>query len=452
VDVYIIAVALISLLLYGLIFTPVTDLDWMGLAIFTLMVITTEWLSIDIYDARGAVSTSTAPMLAAILLVGPIAAPVVSLALATVAWIKNRSPINRLIFNFANQLIAATIFLELIKLSGREFVDYPPLLQFVTSIGATGIVYLITTSLITFGVSLDLDARVKEIWMEKFSWLAPYYLAMGLIAYALVFSYLSAGVLGAIIVLIPLMLLRLSQVQYINRTKRVVQEIREKNLAMEQDAGEIQRLNDGLLFTLAEIIDLRDPHVMGHSRQVARYAVLIAEQLRLPDRQVELVRKAALLHDIGKMSISESILFKPEKLTEPENEIVKDHVNLGAEILESSVSLRNLIPIIRYHHEHYDGRGYPEQIKGNAIPIEARILSVADAIETMASDRPHRQAMSPAEIMEELRDQSGAQFDPRVVQAFIDFVQYQAEPVIVNLARKPFMAHEMDAAELEEAK
>jgi putative nucleotidyltransferase with HDIG domain len=223
--------------------------------------------------------------------------------------------------------------------------------------------------------------------------------------------------------------------QYIERTKMVVQEIREKNTALQKSSFEIQRLNDGLMDTLAEVVDLRDPHVLGHSKQVARYAELMAKKLGLHPRQVELVRKSGLLHDLGKLGISEKILFKPDRLTSNEHNVVKQHSNLGADLLENSRTLKELIPIIRHHHEHYDGCGYPDGLQGSDIPIEARILAVADAVEAMATDRPYRHGMSTQEILDELNDHSGTQFDPRIVKAFTQVVRSGSDSVIVNSAR-----------------
>jgi putative nucleotidyltransferase with HDIG domain len=266
---------------------------------------------------------------------------------------------------------------------------------------------------------------------------------MGLIAYALIFSYQTAGLLGTIITLVPLMLLRFSQMQYINRTKLVVQEIREKSTALQRSAFEIQRLSDGLLDTLAEVVDLRDPYVLGHSKQVARYAVLMAKKLGLHPNQVELVRKAGLLHDIGKLGVSEAILLKPDRLTPSEHNLVKQHSLLGAELLENSRSLNELIPIIRHHHEYYDGRGYPDGFRGTEIPIEARILAVADAVEAMASDRPYRRGMTAQEILDELNKFAGTQFDPRVVKAFVQIARSEKDPLIINSARKVLVEQEM---------
>jgi putative nucleotidyltransferase with HDIG domain len=257
---------------------------------------------------------------------------------------------------------------------------------------------------------------------------------MGIIAYVLIFSYSSIGASGILIFLIPLLLLRLSQKQYIDHTRAYVKELKSKNLKLEESAEETTKLNEGLLNTLAEVVDLRDPYVLGRSKQVANYSLKIAERLGLSGNRLDLMHKASLLHDIGKLGISETILLKPGKLTKEEYDIVKTHVTLGADLLEASHALEDLIPIIRHHHERYDGLGYPDGLKGDQIQLEARILSVADAVVAMASDRPYRRGLDNQEIMDEIEKFSGTQFDPLVVKIFVEILKDEEVEIFVNSA------------------
>jgi putative nucleotidyltransferase with HDIG domain len=244
---------------------------------------------------------------------------------------------------------------------------------------------------------------------------------MGLIAYSLIFSYQAEGVIGVLIMMIPLYLLRLGQVQYIERTKGMVNELRQKNEALENTANEILKLNDGLLDTLAEVIDHRDPYLLAHSKKVAQYSVGIAKQMGMHPKQVELIRKACLLHDIGKLGIREAILLKPGSLSKEEFDIIKLHPLYGAKILEAMRVMHRFIPIVRNHHESYDGKGYPDGLRGQKIPIEARIVALADTVDAMSSDRPYRKALSMDLILQEIENHAGTQFDPQVVEAFIAF-------------------------------
>lgn len=414
---------------------PVPGVDWIGLLAFVLLVILTEWFSIDIYARNSAISTSAVPILAGTLIYGPMGALLLSFTFATVAMIKHHSPPSRFLFNFSNQMIAGLAYIALSMMVGVSFLELHAFYQFIVCLFAISMVYFITTGLLALGMGFDRGSSVQRLWKERFSWLLPYYIGMGIIAYVLIFSFTSVGATGTLIFLVPLLLLRLSQKQYIDRTKVYVNELKAKNLELEVSAEEIHKLNDGLLNTLAEVVDLRDPYVLGHSKQVANYSMMIAERLGLSEKRLDLIRKAGLLHDIGKLGISEQILFKPGKLTKDEYEIVKNHVTLGAEILAASHALKDLIPIIRHHHERYDGLGYPDGLKGDEIPIEARILSVADAVEAMASDRPYRRGLDNQEVIEEIEKCTGTQFDPLVVKIFVEILKDEEVQIFINSAR-----------------
>jgi putative nucleotidyltransferase with HDIG domain len=298
------------------------------------------------------------------------------------------------------------------------------------------IVFLSTTVLISLAIKIDAGIPFQQVWKEKFSWLTPYYIAMGLIAYALILGYQTTGLVGLAVILIPLLMLRLSVKQYIDRTITMVNELRGKNNLLESNSQEINKLNEDLLKALAEVIDLRDPFTLGHSQYVTRYSVLIAKKLGLPQERIDLIRNAGLLHDIGKIGIPDEILLKPYPLTKEEFMIIQRHTTLGADILQKAHSLKHLSPIVRHHHERYDGSGYPDRLKGQDIPIEARIIAIADAVEAMASDRPYRRALSFDKIKEELKRNSSTQFDPVITEIILQILQERNEYILVNSAEK----------------
>jgi diguanylate cyclase (GGDEF)-like protein/putative nucleotidyltransferase with HDIG domain len=436
VDIFILltfAVAVGLLIAYD---QPLSPINWLGIGIFMVIVFLTEWFSLDIYARNTAVSVSAAPMLAGFLLFGQFGVLLLSLSFALAAYFRHHSPINRLLFNFSNQVIAGMLCLYFIQLTGITLTEHQHSLHVIISLISSLIIYLSTTILVAYGMSLDLGVLFRPTWREQFSWLATYYMVMGLIAYALVFSFDHAGLLGLLITLVPLLTVRLGQSQYLSRTRVMVQELREKNVILEKSSREISILNDSLLKTLAEVVDLRDPYVLGHSEQVTRYATLLAQHIGLEKDQVENIRKAALLHDIGKLGIPEHILLKPSRLTDDEYRIVKEHVVLGAEILETTPSLNELIPIVRHHHERMDGKGYPDGLSGESIPIGARIVALADAVEAMASDRPYRCALPLDKVIHELQKNSGSQFDPLLVTMFTELAATCGDALIVNSAQK----------------
>lgn len=176
------------------------------------------------------------------------------------------------------------------------------------------------------------------------------------------------------------------------------------------------------IYALAATLEARDKYTYGHSRKVSRYSVAVAEALNLPPEQVAVISAAALLHDIGKIGIPDSILNKTGKLLDEEWELLKSHPRLSATIIGHVPSLIACLSAVRHHHERWDGTGYPGGIKGESIPIEARILAVTDAFEAMISDRPYRGPLKFKQAIAELERCSGSQFDPNMVRIFIPIV------------------------------
>ncbi len=214
-----------------------------------------------------------------------------------------------------------------------------------------------------------------------------------------------------------------------------MQSLERINLELNEANQSIRQLNDELFLTLAKVFDARDPYVGGHASQVAAYAVAIATEMGLSPNQIEVIRQSGYLHDIGKLAIPEAILHKPDSLTDAEYAFIKSHCDVGADFLTTSHGLQHLAPIIRHHHERWDGRGYPAKLAGQAIPLEARILNVCDSVEAMASDRPYHRGLSQEEIIREIRRGAGTQFDPAVAEAFIRVTQQKGPRFVVNSAR-----------------
>jgi putative nucleotidyltransferase with HDIG domain len=170
---------------------------------------------------------------------------------------------------------------------------------------------------------------------------------------------------------------------------------------------------------LAQAVELRDEYTGNHTFRVTTYSMLLAEHMNLPADQLELLRIGTPLHDIGKIGIDDAILRKPDRLTESEFEIMKSHTIKGAEIVATIPDLRPIIPIVRSHHERWDGRGYPDGLAGEAISPLARIVALADAFDAMTSDRPYRKGMASAVAFGEIEKQSGKQFDPVFAAGFL---------------------------------
>jgi len=174
----------------------------------------------------------------------------------------------------------------------------------------------------------------------------------------------------------------------------------------------------GVVRALTSAIDAKDPYTRGHSDRVARVAVRVAEEMNLSGEQLNTIYLSGLLHDIGKIGVEDSVLRKPGKLSDEEYEHIKGHVTVGHKILRDLGKLDNVLPVVLYHHESWDGSGYPHRLKGEDIPLAARIVAVADAFDAMGSDRPYRKGMPDEKIDKIFRAGAGQQWDPVIVDAF----------------------------------
>ena len=184
----------------------------------------------------------------------------------------------------------------------------------------------------------------------------------------------------------------------------------------------LKAIIDQTMLTFAKVIDAKDPYTRGHSEAVAEYSREIARRYGMPRRMLDNIYYSGLLHDIGKIAVPDSILNKPEKLTEDEYEIIKTHTSVGADILSDLTTVDNIAAGARDHHERYDGSGYPKGIAGNDISLEGRIIGVADAYDAMASERVYRGTFSREKIRDEFEKASGKQFDPKIVKTLLEMI------------------------------
>lgn len=207
-----------------------------------------------------------------------------------------------------------------------------------------------------------------------------------------------------------------------NENKKLVQDFKE--------------LFSGTINAITEALDAKDSYTFGRSKRVSFYSIRIAQEMNLSDVELSKVELAGLLHDIGMIGVSETILNKPEKLTEEEFNSVKKHVEQGVKILEDIKQLESVVNIIKYHHERYDGNGYPYQIKEEEIPLGARIIAVADAFDGMTSDRPYRKGMAVEKALNIIKENTGSQFDPQVVEVFFRIINKAVED-IENMKKTP---------------
>lgn len=196
-------------------------------------------------------------------------------------------------------------------------------------------------------------------------------------------------------------------------------EAHEQKQVMASTIHALEQLDIGTVTAFARAIDANSPWTAGHSERVTAWALAIAHAMALPAKDLQIVHRGSLLHDIGKIGTPPAILDKPGILEVWEREIMQSHVKVGIRILEPIECFRDLLGVVAQHHEHFDGSGYPASLVGEQISLHARIVAVADAYDALTSDRPYRKGVSEQEAIEILRKKSGTQFDPKVIEALI---------------------------------
>ena len=188
--------------------------------------------------------------------------------------------------------------------------------------------------------------------------------------------------------------------------------------AIEMAYRELELSYDRTLAVLMSALDARDRETEGHSTRVSKLTCLLGRELGLDELALKSLERGALLHDIGKIGISDTILHKPTSLTKGEWEVMHTHPDIGAHIVEGIPFLQDTMPVIRFHQERWDGSGYPNGLSGKDIPLQARIFAVADAFDAMTNDRPYRERIPDGEALQYLKEQAGILFDPEIVSAF----------------------------------
>jgi putative nucleotidyltransferase with HDIG domain len=266
---------------------------------------------------------------------------------------------------------------------------------------------------VAIAVGLEKNQSAVEIWKKNFTWLSVNYFSGASVA-AVIVTHTSIlntrALLGTLVIIIPLLVV--SYLTFRTAMGRVEDS--------QQHISELNRLYMSTIETLAMAIDAKDQVTHGHIRRVQIHATNLAREVGVRDNNLlKAIEAAALLHDMGKLAVPEYILNKPGKLTPAEFEKMKLHAGAGADILSAIKFPYPVVPIVRHHHENWDGTGYPTGIKGTDIPIGARILSVVDCFDALTSDRPYRKKMSDEEALAILVQRRGSMYDPLIVDTFL---------------------------------
>ena len=208
-----------------------------------------------------------------------------------------------------------------------------------------------------------------------------------------------------------------------------MQEIKRINAELEETNKKLEQAYLDSVETLRYTVEAKDPYTRGHSDRVSEFSVLIGKKLGLPEEQLKILRIGGLFHDIGKIGIPDNILQKESKLTDDEYSEIKNHPSIGVHILGSAEIFKDIIPIVKHHHERYDGRGYPSGLKGEEIPYIARIAAVADTFDAMTSKRSYRDALDLQVVKDEIKRCEGTQFDPEIAEVFLEILNNEYESI-----------------------
>jgi diguanylate cyclase (GGDEF)-like protein/putative nucleotidyltransferase with HDIG domain len=376
-------------------------------------------------DDTGSISVSAVGCLAGAALFGPRASLVLALATVAVEWSARRSEIHRVLFNLGAltlaSLSAAGVFraASLAPAGTGHRVAVAAL-----GLGAGAAYFAVLMGLLSLAVALEGHERWWSVFRERFAWLLPHYLVYGFIGGVMALAYQAVKLFALGVFAVPLLLMRKTQEAYLKHTQRSAQKLRQaaetiqsQNVSLELANKLLKERSTAAMESLSATVDARDSYTAGHSRRVQQLALAIGRELGLSQAELDLLGHAALFHDIGKLAIPDAILLKPASLTPDEWSLMQRHADEGARIIDRLGFLNDAVPAIRHHHERFDGTGYPDRIRGEEIPLGARIIHVADALDSMLTTRIYRAARPAAEALFELRRAAGTQFCPRCVGA-----------------------------------
>ncbi len=420
------------------------DRSWLALLLFASAAVIVELVGVELFaKSRSAMSMGFVVSLAAMAALGPWAGGLTSLAggaatIVTTSFLHRHqqqgrpraSLLRRSAFNMSMRLLSATAA-GLIYVWAGGIPGTPVALNtFVPLFIAVVTDTVVALGLLIIVIGLQTGRHPLQIWRQDWQWTTPIAIVSGVVGGgALSFAYEIAGGTGMAIFMLPVAATGYALRLYISHTRTYVDQLEAANQKLEAT-------NLDLLHTLSSVIDAYDIYTFGHSTQVARYAGAIAQEMNLPAKAQSMIVHGALIHDIGKVGITDAIVGKPGRLTEEEFEVMKLHTVIGAEIVAQMPQLQELIPLVRSHHERWDGRGYPDGLKGEENSLPARILAVADSVEAMLSDRPYRATRSLLDVIQEVKRCSGQQFDPGVVSAFLRVAETHDTDFFINSAAK----------------
>lgn len=378
--------------------TSWTQNDAKNLIIFAILAIASESLPVAL-PKGGYVTVSYSVFMSAVILFPPgVSLTVVALGgLLVVGKASVGEPLFKRVFNAAQFVLSVSLAYGVFAFSGVSAIQLDAQSVFIYILVCT-VFAIANMAIVSFALGFMQRKSPWSIWVNNLLWSLPSFLALAPLGFLMALIYESFGALGLGLLTIPLLSARHSFQLYID-------------------------MKDNYLSTveaLVQAIEAKDPYTSGHSGRVASLAALLAEKAKLHENKIEFVKYAGVLHDVGKIGVSEAILNKEGKLADYEWEVIRNHPVIGQNIIKNIKFLFDVGLVVRHHHERYDGTGYPDGLKGEDIPLESRIISVADCYDAITSDRSYRKGRTPAEALVELKRVAGTQLDPHLVALFCE--------------------------------
>jgi len=399
--IYVYLVFLVGVAVSFYILTTYKDVSLLGVVLFGVLIFAADNLSAPL-PKTGSVSVNFGISLASLIIFGPSTAIIVTfISIFNIREFVKRVPYYRHLFNAGQYLISigiASMVFEIVYDRSNTDFFYAKNIGFV--LVAAYIFFFLNTLLTAGAISINEGINFANVWIFNFAWLIPFQLFLAAMAIAIAFLY-NISPFTLLFTSLPLMI---AQYTYLLRVK------------------ERRALLNSIL-QIVKIMEAKDVYTAGHSVRVAEYSDKIARQMKLNEYDSELLVNLANLHDLGKVQIDLSVLNKPGGLNESDWEEVKKHPLVGYNIVKEITFLKSEASAILHHHERMDGKGYPDGLKGDEISLYAKILMVADSYDAMTTDRPYRLALTMQEAIDELKSNSGTQFDPKVCSIMVELLE-----------------------------
>lgn len=379
--------------------------------LLSLLAVIAEWLGY-VLPRSASGSISFIPYLAAVVAVPSWVTVAAAVLVRTALEIAHRRAVAKLLFNVAAIALTLSIAIAIFRtLGGRSILNYAGASLTTTSL-AIGVPALVAftvalfanNSLVSIAVGVSTSSSMLRVWRENTVATIGVDIAAGPLVFVFAWVYASFGPIAAASLWVPILGLR---------------QVYKTNL-------DLERMNQELLQLMVKSIEARDPYTSGHSRRVQHHSIVIARAIGLKERDIERVGRAALLHDVGKIYEKYApILRKADKLTPDEWATMQEHPIDGANLVGTMSGLQDVVAAVRHHHESWDGSGYPDGLSGYAIPLASRIITFADTIDAMTSERPYRLPMTEAQVRAEILRCRGKQFDPDIADRLLSSPAWQ---------------------------